>query len=323
MSRNGTIGKAGKPRIQKELVVAVTSRALFDLEKSNNIFEKKGLLAYDRHQLEKENEILRPGVAFPLVKRLSELKMPGTDDFAAEVVLVSKNNPSTGLRAFNSIERHGLDKITRAAFTGGASSTGYLRAFGVDLFLSANEDDVREALKENIPSARIYPRTTADDASQQIRFAFDGDAVIFSDEAEKVFSEKGLQGFRDNEAKKAKVPLGAGPFKSFLEKIHRIQQAFPADKNPIRTALFTARDAPAHRRAVMTLRHWKIMLNEAVFLGGLPKTEFLEKYQPHIFFDDQERYTRPAAGKVSAAHVPYGVKNKGEKPRRKRRAGRI
>lgn len=294
----------------KALVVAVTSRALFDLEKSNGIFETKGLLAYDKHQLEKENEVLRPGVAFPLVKRLSELTMPGTKEHAVEVILVSKNNPSTGLRAFNSIECHGLKMVTRAAFTGGAANNGYLQAFGVDLFLSADEEDVRIALKANIPAAKVYPRTVTNDSTEQIRFAFDGDSVIFSDEAEKVFTEKGLSGFLDNEARKAAVPLGAGPFKSFLEKIHRIQQAFPANKNPIRTALFTARNAPAHRRAVMTLRHWKIMLNEAFFLGGLPKTAFLEKYQPHIFFDDQERYTRPASRKMSAAHVPYGVKNK-------------
>lgn len=293
-------------------MVAISSRALFDLSASHAIFERSGLEAYRHYQIDHENEPLEPGTAFPLIRRLLELRYPDSGDPVAEVILFSKNDVDTGLRVLNSIEHYQLP-ITRAVFTQGASPFPYLEPFGVDLFLSADGQDVRAALNRGRASAMIYTGWSAPPFStlEEIRIAFDGDAVLFSDEAEQVYQTGGLQAFQDHERDKAHLPLQPGPFQPFLSVLHRIQRLYAErqQKPPIRTALVTARSAPAHKRVIHTLRHWGITVDEAFFLGGLPKAPVLARWQPHIFFDDQQSHCEPAAQVVPTAQVLSGVTN--------------
>jgi 5'-nucleotidase len=225
-----------------------------------------------------------------------------------EVILLSRNSADTGLRIFNTIEHFGL-KIERAAFTNGASPWRYMQAFGADLLLSTNAADVRKALQAGYAAATILPGSSSGRDSGQLRIAFDGDAVIFSDEAERIYQERGLQAFADAERKAANQPLSGGPFKQVLEALHRIQSAFPIENNPIRTALVTARSAPAHKRVVLTLREWGIRIDEALFLGGRSKGEFLKAFGADIFFDDQQVHIDSAQAHVASAHVPNGIVN--------------
>lgn len=289
------------------LVVAISSRALFDLDESHRIFEEGGEDAYARHQIEKEDEPLAPGVAFPLARKL--LAQNGAAP-RVEVILISRNSADTGLRIFNSIRHHGLD-ITRAVFTRGESPYRYVGAFGAHLFLSANAEDVRKALEEGIAAATILTSAAANSDAGQLRIAFDGDAVLFSDESERIYSANGLEAFNRNEDEARHQPLSGGPFRPFLAALHAIQSEYPANASPIRTALVTARGAPAHERVIRTLRSWGIRIDEALFLGGRDKGEFLRAFGADIFFDDQTRHCESAANHVAAGHVPFGVKNKG------------
>ena len=227
-----------------------------------------------------------------------------------EVILLSRNTADTGLRVFNSIEAHKLN-ITRAVFCGGESPYKYVKAFGVDLFLSSSKDDVKMAIENNVPSARIIPSKTKKKVKggDLLKIAFDGDSVIFSDESEKVFEEEGLKAFLDNERKK-KSMLKAGPFKSFLVELNKLQSELDSGANPIRTALVTARSAPSHKRVIKTLRKWGVRIDESLFLGGMNKSEFLKSFEADIFFDDQQQNITDASAKVTSAHVPFGIKNK-------------
>jgi 5'-nucleotidase len=296
--------------LENKVVVAISSRALFNLSDSNKVFEEEGLDKYIEHQNSLEDEILEPGVAFPLINKLLNIRYPQSGENAFEVVLISKNDANTGLRVFNSIEAYGLN-ITRAAFTNGRDPYQYLSAFNTSLFLSAKEEDVRLALDNGYAAATVLGGVKPSDLEvEELRIAFDGDAVIFSDEAERVFQQGGLEEFRKSESEKSEVPLSPGPFKPFLEAITNLQKSFrDIEKKPIRTALVTARSAPAHKRAIKTLRHWGISVDEAFFLGGLDKVPVLKKFNPHIYFDDQENFCRPAASFVPTGHVPSGIKN--------------
>lgn len=296
--------------LKGKVVIAISSRALFDLDDSNKIFDENGLEDYIRYQIAHEDEILNQGVAFPLIKRLLSIKYP-TNENVFEVILISQNDANTGLRVFNSIESHNLN-ITRAAFTGGRPSYKYLSAFKSALFLSAKLEDVKAALENNYAAATILKGMKYnDDDIEELRIAFDGDAVIFSDESERIYKEKGINEFRKNEAENSNIPLNPGPFKQFLESISRVQDAFKfSDKKPIRTALVTARNAPSHKRAIKTLRHWGINIDEAFFLGGLDKAPVLQEFKPHIFFDDQMTYCESASKIVPTGHVPSGIANK-------------
>ena len=293
-----------RPQVAR-LVVAISSRALFDLDESHRVFEEGGEEAYSRHQVEKENEPLAPGVAFPLAKKLLALNGAAP---RVEVILISRNSADTGLRVFNSIRHHDLD-ITRAAFTRGESPYRYIGAFDAHLFLSANADDVRKALEAGIAAATILPSATGQNTDGQLRIAFDGDAVLFSDESERIYAADGLDAFNRNEAEAKDQPLSGGPFRPFLAALHEIQSGYPANASPIRTALVTARGAPAHERVIRTLRSWGIRIDEALFLGGRDKGEFLKAFGADIFFDDQTRHCESAANHVAAGHVPFGVKN--------------
>jgi 5'-nucleotidase len=289
-------------------VIGISSRALFDLGESHEVFEQQGLDAYSDYQVAREDDYLKPGVAFPLVKKLLALNEDDVDHPVVEVILLSRNSADTGLRIFNTIEHYGL-KIERAAFTGGESPYRYMEAYGAQLLLSTNANDVRSALRKGYAAATILPGSASGRDSGQLRIAFDGDAVIFGDEAERVYQERGLQAFSDSERQAAGQPLSGGPFKPVLEALHKIQSAYPVEGNPIRTALVTARSAPAHKRVVLTLRQWGIRIDEALFLGGRSKGEFLKTFGADIFFDDQRMHVESARPHVAAGHVPNGVVN--------------
>lgn len=295
-------------RDENKLVVAISSRALFDLAASHQVYEQEGLQAYSDYQIAHEDEPLEPGEAFPLVEKMLRLNTILGGEAQVEVVLLSRNSADTGLRVFNSIEHYGLS-ITRAAFCGGESPWRYIRAFGCQLFLSNEAEDVRHALECGVAAATLVSSRGGVSDSEQLRFAFDGDAVLFSDEAERVFKSGGLEAFTASEQAAAHTPLGGGPFKPFLAALHRLQQAFPASEAPIRTALVTARSAPAHARVIRTLRAWNIRIDESIFLGGLNKTEFLRAYQADVFFDDQQTHCVSASPHVATGHVPHGVAN--------------
>jgi 5'-nucleotidase len=289
-------------------VVAISSRALFDLQESHRLFESDGLDAYRRFQMAREEDLLEPGIAFHLVQKLLRLNARSAEAPRIEVILLSRNSSDTGLRIFNSIEHYGLD-IVRAAFTNGSPTWPYVQPFGADLFLSSNAEDVQNALAAGIAAATILPGKAAASTHDQLRIAFDGDAVLFSDDAERISREQGLAAFSRNEAEQARVPLPGGPFRGFLDALHRLQAAFPIEDSPIRTALVTARSAPAHKRVILTLRQWGVRLDEALFLGGRAKGPFLQAFGADIFFDDQQHNCESAREHVATGHVPHGVAN--------------
>lgn len=296
--------------VAEKLVVAISSRALFDLEDSHRVYTEQGVEAYCQYQIERENEVLQPGVAFPLVQKLLALNTLGKARERVEVILLSRNSADTGLRVFNSIQEHQLP-ITRAVFSSGQSPFRYVQPFGADLFLSSDPMDVADTLDSGYASATILPshQDESGEESTQLKIAFDGDAVLFSDDAERIFKTNGLQAFTESESSAANDPLPGGPFKNLLSALHAIQAEFPSTESPIRTALVTARAAPAHERVIRTLRAWNIRIDEAMFLGGLNKGEFLQKFGADIFFDDQRGHCESARQHVPTGHVPHGVAN--------------
>jgi 5'-nucleotidase len=320
--------------LEGQLVVAISSRALFDFEEENQVFETgfapesapelppgvKKDAAYMKLQLERLDVPAKPGVAFSLVKKLLAFNdAPESVEEAAspaavpsrrvEVVILSRNDPVSGMRVFRSAQHYGL-KIERGTFNRGAPPWRYLKPLHANLFLSTHLSDVRAALAAGVPAAQVYPQSArASDAHpNEVRIAFDGDAVLFSDEAEMVFQAQGLSAFQAHERDKAAQPLLAGPFKPLLEALQRLQQA-GTSRMSIRTALVTARSAPAHERAIRTLMNWNIEVDEAMFLGGLAKGEFLREFEPDFFFDDQTGHVNAASQHVPSGHVVSGVSN--------------
>ena len=295
--------------VEGKLVVAISSRALFDFEEENRAFEREGEQAYITLQYGRLDVPARPGVAFPLVKKL--LAFNTAQAQRVEVVVLSKNDPVSGLRIFRSANQAGL-QIERGVFTRGRTPYRYLEALRANLFLSANENDVMSALEAKFPAARVYPESAqaASRHADELRIAFDGDAVLFSDEAEMVYQNDGLDAFTKHEIAKALQPLPPGPFKPLLEALHRLQVAAGTDVPiKVRTALVTARSAPAHERAIRTFMDWKIAVDELMFLGGLDKGEFLKAFEPDFYFDDQRGHIDSARLHVAAGHVPFGVAN--------------
>jgi len=292
-----------------KLVIAISSRALFDLDESHRVYEQEGLDAYSRYQVAHEDEVLAPGEAFPMVKKLLRINEKLDGEPRVEVILLSRNSADTGLRVFNSIEHYGLS-ISRAAFCGGESPYRYVSAFGCHLFLSTNAEDVCNALDNGIAAATLISSGSRDRNDDELRFAFDGDAVLFSDESERVYKESGLAAFTQSEKAAAREPMSGGPFKHFLQVLHTLQSEFPPESCPIRTALVTARSAPAHERVVRTLRTWDIRIDESLFLGGLEKGAFLKSYGADVFFDDQQAHCESAKSHVATGHVPHGIANR-------------
>jgi 5'-nucleotidase len=293
--------------LQGKLVVAISSRALFDFEEENTVFEQNDDKAYMTMQLDRVDQPAKPGVAFSLVKKL--LAFNSESQQRVEVVILSRNDPVSGLRVMKSAEHYKLP-IVRCTFTRGEPPWRYLRPLNANLFLSAKSEDVRAALANGFPAATVATRSVkaADTHPHEVRIAFDGDAVLFSDEAERVYAKGGLEKFQKHEVKKAAQPLPPGPFKPLLEALHRLQSEGTASMR-IRTALVTARSAPAHERAIRTLLAWNIEVDEAMFLGGLQKGEFLREFEPDFFFDDQDGHVQSAADHVPAGHVESGVRN--------------
>lgn len=314
--------------LNEKMVIGVSSRALFDLTAENRIFEREGLEAYCSYQLEHEQDILRPGPGFRLIRSLLKLNDYAKGRRLTEVIIMSHNSPDTSLRVFNSIAHYGLP-ITRSVLVSGASLAPYLAAFRTDLFLSACEEDVQCAIDGGIAAGIICTESTQSCGAQiqesgeesveryaqriipmpqaagQIRIAFDGDAVLFTDESEMIFKEKGLNAFEENERLHAMEPLAEGPFASFLKKLSGLQRELGTENCPIRTALVTSRSAPAHERVIRTMRAWNVRVDEAFFLGGLDKRDILKAFGAQIFFDDQMIHTQSAAQAVPAARVPY------------------
>ena len=298
-----------------KLVVAISSRALFDFEEENEVFEQGDDRAYMALQLERLDIPATPGVAFSLVKKLLAFNQPSGDPLdpamsqPVEVVILSRNDPVSGMRVFRSAQHYGLP-IQRGSFTRGQSPWRYLKPLHANLFLSTHLSDVRAALAAGVPAAQVYPQSVhAGDAyPNEVRIAFDGDAVLFSDEAERIYQAQGLNAFQKHETDKAQQPLSAGPFKPLLTALQRLQKSGTPSMR-IRTALVTARSAPAHERAIRTLMNWNIEVDEAMFLGGLPKGEFLREFEPDFFFDDQTGHVDSAAQHVPAGHVASGISN--------------
>ena len=291
----------------EKLTVAISSRALFNLNESHEVYEHQGVEAYRQYQIDREDEPLEPGDAFNLVKKLLHINSL-LDREQVEVILLSRNTADTGLRIFNSIEHHNL-AISKAAFCGGSSPYRYISAFHSHLFLSTDGGDVRQALENGIAAATIMPSSIANTDDFKLRFAFDGDAVLFSDEAERIYKSSGLAEFTRSEREAAHEPLSGGPFKPFLKALHQLQSKFDVDNCPIRTCLVTARAAPAHERVVRTLRAWDIKIDESLFLGGSDKGKFLQAYNADVFFDDQEGHCESTREHVATGHVPHGVAN--------------
>ncbi len=290
-----------------QLVVAISSRALFDFEEENLVFEQHDDRAYMKLQLERLEAPAKQGVAFSLVRKLLAFNDASTQ--RVEVVILSRNDPVSGMRVFRSAPHDGLP-IQRGSFTRGQPPWRYLKPLNANLFLSTHLSDVRAALETGVPAAQVYPHSAhASEAHpHEVRIAFDGDAVLFSDEAERVFQAQGLSAFQAHEHAKAAQPLSDGPFKPLLAALHRLQQEGTPDMR-IRTALVTARSAPAHERAIRTLMQWNIEVDEAMFLGGLPKGEFLKEFEPDFFFDDQTGHIESASQHVPSGHVVSGVSN--------------
>ncbi len=296
------------------LVIGISSRALFDLEKENRIFETEGLEAYSNYQLAHEKEPLPKGAAFQLTQAFLRLNDLIPDKRLVEVIIMSRNSPDTSLRIFNSVAAYGLD-ITRAALVGGAEVTPYLKAFKADLFLSAYGPDVREAIDAGLAAGQILTDSARSDGGAddgRINIAFDGDAVLFSAESERIFQSSGIEAFQAHERAEADVPMNEGPFAHFLKLLSNLQAMFPQSAAPIRTALVTSRGAPAHERAIKTLRNWNVRVDEAFFLAGAGKRDVLKAFGAHIFFDDQRVHTDPASEVVPSALVPYRM---GDDPR--------
>ncbi|MBA2675706.1 5'-nucleotidase [Ramlibacter sp.] len=294
--------------LEDKLVVAISSRALFNFEEENNVFESGDPQGYMRMQLERLDEPATPGIALSLIRKL--LAFNDAHAQRVEVVILSRNDPVSGMRVFRSAKAANIP-LQRGVFTQGRPPFGYLRPLHANLFLSANADDVRQALAAGFPAARVLTESVLAGSNHphEVRIAFDGDAVLFSDEAEQVFHNGGLQAFQEHELSKAMQPLPEGPFKPLLAALHRLQLAGDS-RMRIRTALVTARSAPAHERAIRTLVNWNVQVDEAMFLGGLAKGEFLREFEPDFFFDDQTRNVDHAALHVPAGHVAAGIANR-------------
>ena len=307
----------GRLDLDRALVVGVASSALFDLEESDAVFRNKGEEKYREYQREHIDDVLQPGVAFPFIRRLLALNDLFEDERLVEVVILSRNDPETGMRVMRSVERHDLD-ITRAIFMQGRAPYQFMGPLSMSVFLSANEDDVREAISLGFAAGRVVGRAVADDGGTDLRIAFDFDGVLADDSAERVFQSEGLDGYQESESALAEVPLDRGPMADFLEKINRIQGIEESKRlddpsgyrRRVHVAVVTARSAPAHERAINSIRQWGLSVNDAFFLGGLPKGPMLEVLQPHIFFDDQRRHVEGASLSTPSVHIPFGAINR-------------
>lgn len=302
--------------IEKKLVVGISSNALFDLRKEDKIFEKKGLDAYRKYQVDHKGDILPTGVVFPFIKRFLHINDIYTDEQPVEVVLLSRNSPETGVRIFNSIREHNLN-ITRAAFMSGGSAVSYIPAFNISLFLAINKNDVEEAISSNLPAGRILQTEVHDDVTSELRVAFDFDGVIANDEAEKIYKDKGIQEYHKYEKEHSNEELKTGPLADFFTRLAFFQkletkkeQKDKEYKRILKTAIITARNAPAHERAINTLNKWGVTVDEMFLLGGIDKSRILKTMKPHLYFDDQMIHLDSnTLNNIPLVHIPFGIAN--------------
>ncbi len=302
--------------LEHRLVVGIASSALFDLTDSDAVFREEGELAYRRYQEEHLDDQLQPGIAFPFVRRLLSLNDLSPADPLVEVIVLSRNDPDTGLRVMQSIASHGLD-ITRAIFRQGRAAYSFMPALSMSLFLSANEQDVREAIKAGLPAGRVMASSFVDDDKRGLRIAFDFDGVLAGDASERLYQADGIDLYKAHETVNAATALDAGPLRDFLAGINKIQRREeicraedPAYEIRLHVSIVTARAAPAHLRAVHSLKSWGVTVNDAFFLGGIDKGKIMEILRPHIFFDDQTTNLQRTADSTPSVHVPFGVTNK-------------
>lgn len=304
--------------LEDRLVIGIASSALFDLAESDEVFRSEGEDAYRKYQEAHLDDPLKPGVAFPFIQRLLSLNdLSAAGDPLVEVIILSRNDPDTGLRVMESVKHHGLS-ITRAVFMQGRSPYKFMPAFSMSLFLSANDADVRQAVEAGLPAGRVMDSAAVHDDSRDLRIAFDFDGVLADDESERVMkdADDDLQAFHDHEVANIATPHAAGPLRDFLAKINVIQRreeemrASDSGYEPrVHVAIVTARNAPSHRRAVETLKQWGVRVNDAFFLGGVEKRRVLAVLKPHIFFEDQLGNLVGASQVVPSVHIPFGVRN--------------
>ena len=301
--------------IEKKLVIAISSSALFDLSESNAVYLEHGRQVYKQFQEENIDRILNKGVAFPFIKRFLNINSRFPKQKPVEVVLLSKNSAATGQRVFRSIEHYGLN-ITRAAFTEGKSPYEYIPAFNASLFLSANQQDVKSAINADYPAGVVLPGQVVDDDADELRIAFDFDGVIADDEAEAIFKGGDLPKFNKYETAKSHIPHKPGPLAELFKRLSYLQQLEDKESEQdkqyqriLRTAIVTARSAPAHERVITTLENWGVSANETFFLGGMVKNRILSTLKPHMFFDDQRSHLKSEAGDIPMVHIPFGVAN--------------
>ncbi|MFE0452494.1 5'-nucleotidase [Streptomyces sp. NPDC058914] len=305
--------------LENRLVIGIASSALFDLKESDAVFRREGEESYRTYQRENVDNTLRPGVAFPFIRRILSLNdLAPEDDPLVEVIILSRNDPDTGLRVMRSIKAHELP-ISRAVFMQGRAPYRFMRALHMSLFLSADENDVREAVASGLPAGRVLGSALADDPDDKdLRIAFDFDGVLASDESERVYQQDGLEKFRAHEALNVATPHDAGPLRDFLREINKLQRREEARRREdadyairVHVSIVTARNAPAHERAVFSLDNWGVTVNDAFFLGGVDKSTIMDVLRPHIFFDDQESHLEGTSRTTPSVHIPFGVVNQG------------
>lgn len=303
--------------LKNRLVIGIASSALFDLKESDAVFRREGEESYRTYQRENLDNTLRPGVAFPFIRRILSLNdLAPAGDPLVEVIILSRNDPDTGLRVMRSIEAHELP-ISRAVFMQGRAPHRFMRALHMSLFLSADENDVREAVASGLPAGRVLGSAVADDPDDQdLRIAFDFDGVLASDESERVFQQDGLESFRAHETLNVTTPHDAGPLRDFLREINKLQRREEARRKEdedyairVHVSIVTARNAPAHERAVRSLNNWGVTVNDAFFLGGVDKSTVMDVLRPHIFFDDQKSHLEGTSRTTPSVHIPFGVVN--------------
>ncbi|MCV6588660.1 MAG: 5'-nucleotidase [Marinobacterium sp.] len=306
--------------IDRKLVIAVSSSALFDLSESHTVFVERGPKAYKAFQESHVDKALGKGVAFPFIKRFLQINQRFKNQIPVEVVLLSRNSATTGRRVFRSINHYDLD-ISRAAFIEGKSPFQYVPAFNASLFLSANEEDVKNAIDAGFPAGAVLPsKIVNDEGDDELRIAFDFDGVIADDEAEAVYKGGDLPEFHEHEVKKSGIPHEPGPLADLFKKLSFLQKLEDREverdrhyKRILRTAIITARSAPAHERVVTTLESWGVSANEMFFLGGMAKERILSRFKPHMFFDDQRDHLKSDSGDIPMVHIPFGIANRGNK----------
>ena len=303
--------------IEDKLVVGISTNALFDLTKEDEIFKTKGVESYKKYQIDNRDKIIEKGIAYSFTRRLLNINKKFPNEKPIEVVLLSKNSPETGLRVFNSIKKYGLD-ISRAAFTSGKSPFKYIPSFNIALFLSTDKDDVKLAIEKNYPAGLILNTNVNDEEDDdELRIAFDFDGVLADDEAEEVYQKDGIEAFQKSEIYNSDKPLNPGLMLDFFKKLSLFQRLEEEEvkkdkkyKKIIRTGIITARNAPAHERAIKTLESWNVNVDEMFFLGGIEKKRILNSFKPHLFIDDQINHLDKTINNIPLVHIPFGIINK-------------